>query len=273
MKNAPAPRANLQRRQVIAPPHPPLRTFTDHPHSSSLENSAPSFPFSGKHSALSFHTHSSPLHPSSFLLTYTGWGKNRFAVVGMQNTIPVLSFINYCIIFLTNNCKPTSAPPCIHQSSHFLVSYSLFCPLLTHNFCHSPKPGPGKSLSLITCASLCLSLAARDIYVPSTNYCSSYEPHFGATRDPFFTAPRPRCGSCSPWSTRRTWPTGDNVFPSPWKPSSPPWVSKSRGLGRWASSLKVESDYELGNRERQTPNVLTREGAPPQLCYALARTV
>ena len=33
-------------------------------------------------------------------------------------------FINYCIIFHTNNCKPTLAPPCIYKVnlifSHFI---------------------------------------------------------------------------------------------------------------------------------------------------------
>lgn len=76
------------------------------------------------------------------------------------------------------------------------------------------KLRPRESLSLDSCASLSLSLVARDIYVPSTNYCSSYEPHLCATRGPFLTAPCPWCGSCSPWSTRRTPPAGDSVFPS-----------------------------------------------------------
>ena len=37
----------------------------------------------------------------------------------MQNTefILVLLFINYCIIFHTNDCKPTCAPPCASKSS------------------------------------------------------------------------------------------------------------------------------------------------------------
>ena len=35
---------------------------------------------------------------------YTGWGKSRLTVVSMQNTefIPVLSFVNYCIVFHMN---------------------------------------------------------------------------------------------------------------------------------------------------------------------------
>ena len=40
---------------------------------------------------------------------YTGWDKNRFIVVCIQNTEFILAlFINYCIIFHMNNCKPTS---------------------------------------------------------------------------------------------------------------------------------------------------------------------
>ena len=49
-----------------------------------------------------------------YLKNDTGWGK-----VGLQlevyetEFILVLLHINYCIIFHTNNCKPTFAPPCI----------------------------------------------------------------------------------------------------------------------------------------------------------------
>ena len=45
----------------------------------------------------------------------TGWGKSRFTVVSTQNMqfILVLLFINYFIIFHTNNYKPTFASPCI----------------------------------------------------------------------------------------------------------------------------------------------------------------
>ena len=40
-------------------------------------------------------------------------GKSRFTVVSTWNTefILVLLFINYCIIFHMNDCKPTFAPP------------------------------------------------------------------------------------------------------------------------------------------------------------------
>lgn len=65
----------------------------------------------------------------------------------------------------------------IHQSSHFLVPHSLFCPLFTHNFYDSLTLRPRESLSLDSGASLSLSSVARDICVHSTNYCSSYEPH------------------------------------------------------------------------------------------------
>lgn len=66
----------------------------------------------------------------------------------------------------------------IHQFSHFLVPYSLFSLLFTHNFCLSLKSGPRESLSLDSYTSLSLSLVASDIYVPSTNYHSNYERHF-----------------------------------------------------------------------------------------------
>ena len=39
--------------------------------------------------------------------SYTAWGKSRFTVVSMQNRV-YSCIINYCIIFHTNNCKPTS---------------------------------------------------------------------------------------------------------------------------------------------------------------------
>lgn len=66
----------------------------------------------------------------------------------------------------------------IHQFSHFLVPHSLFSLLFTHNFCLSLKSGSRESLSLDSYASLFLSLVASNIYVPSTHYCSNYEPHF-----------------------------------------------------------------------------------------------
>ena len=41
-------------------------------------------------------------------------GKGSFTVVSTEiQFILVLVFIHYCIIFHTNNCKPTFAPPCI----------------------------------------------------------------------------------------------------------------------------------------------------------------
>ena len=40
-----------------------------------------------------------------------GWGKRRFTVEYMKQFIFVLLFVNYCIIFHTNNYKPTFAPP------------------------------------------------------------------------------------------------------------------------------------------------------------------
>ena len=69
----------------------------------------------------------------------TGWGKSRFTVVSMWHTefFLVLLFINYCIIFHRNNCKPTFAPPCIlillyfhrpvlcHPISYLLTSVQL----------------------------------------------------------------------------------------------------------------------------------------------------
>ena len=60
-----------------------------------------------------------------------------------------------------------------------------------------------------------LSLVARGIYAPSTNYCSSYVPRFWASRGPFLTTHCPQCESCSPWSPTRTQPAGDrnDVFP------------------------------------------------------------
>ena len=50
-----------------------------------------------------------------WLLIYTRCGKTRFTVVSEQNTeyILVLLFINYCVIFHVNNCKPISALPSI----------------------------------------------------------------------------------------------------------------------------------------------------------------
>ena len=38
--------------------------------------------------------------------------------MGVQSTefTLVLSFINYCVIFHVNNCKPAFAPPCTHAS-------------------------------------------------------------------------------------------------------------------------------------------------------------
>ena len=44
---------------------------------------------------------------------YARLDKSKFTVVSMQNTelILVLLFNNYCIIFHTNNCKPTFAHP------------------------------------------------------------------------------------------------------------------------------------------------------------------
>ena len=46
---------------------------------------------------------------------YTGWGKSELTVVSMWNTgfILVLLFINYYIVFHTNNCKPSFVPPYI----------------------------------------------------------------------------------------------------------------------------------------------------------------
>lgn len=44
----------------------------------------------------------------------TGLGKSRFTVVRRQNTefVLILKFINYCIMFHADNCKPILAPPC-----------------------------------------------------------------------------------------------------------------------------------------------------------------
>ena len=39
------------------------------------------------------------------------WNKNKFTVVRMRNSVYYLLFINYCIIFHMNNCKPTFASP------------------------------------------------------------------------------------------------------------------------------------------------------------------
>ena len=41
------------------------------------------------------------------------YGKSRFAVVCETQFILILLFINYCIIFHRNNCKPTFVPPCV----------------------------------------------------------------------------------------------------------------------------------------------------------------
>ena len=49
---------------------------------------------------------------------YPGCGRSRFTIVSMQTTgfILVLLLIHYCIIFHTNNCKPTWATPSIFRS-------------------------------------------------------------------------------------------------------------------------------------------------------------
>ena len=51
-------------------------------------------------------------------MEFAEWGKSRFTFVitHMKQFIPVLLFINYCIIFHTNNCKPTCAPLCMRLS-------------------------------------------------------------------------------------------------------------------------------------------------------------
>ena len=41
----------------------------------------------------------------------TGWGKSRLSCEYMKQFILVLLFINYCVIFHMNNCKPTFALP------------------------------------------------------------------------------------------------------------------------------------------------------------------
>lgn len=94
-----------------------------------------------------------------------------------------------------------------------LLLPALFWLLLHSNFCQSSKPRPVWSAH--PDVPFCLSLAARDIYGTSTNYCSSSKP-----------CPSAPClwrASCSPWSSRRTQPTGDrhSVFATPEKPFSP----------------------------------------------------
>ena len=54
-------------------------------------------------------------HPPVEKHWYTGWSKSRFTVVTTWNTefILPLVFINYCLIFHANYCKPTFALPWI----------------------------------------------------------------------------------------------------------------------------------------------------------------
>ena len=65
---------------------------------------------------------------------FSEWGKNKFAVVSTQNrVIFLLLFINYCITFHTNNCKPVFEPPphivygCSHATVAGWISYGREC--------------------------------------------------------------------------------------------------------------------------------------------------
>ena len=80
------------------------------------------FPICGKsprskpNHCLHVHTHTvACIYVKLSVTTFTGWGKNRYIVISMQNTWFSLKLllINYCIIFHTNNYKPTFSPPCI----------------------------------------------------------------------------------------------------------------------------------------------------------------
>ena len=61
---------------------------------------------------------------------YAGWGKSRFIVVSMQNEefVLLLLFINYCIIFHRNNCKPTFAHPAQSKSLYGYRSLKVSSP-------------------------------------------------------------------------------------------------------------------------------------------------
>ena len=50
-----------------------------------------------------------------------------------ETQFTLVSFINYCIIFQTNNCKTTFAPPCIKLLAHI---FFLFIVLSMHSCFH-----------------------------------------------------------------------------------------------------------------------------------------
>ena len=54
----------------------------------------------------------STLSRETMYIKNTRWGKSRFTVISETEFI-LLLFINYCIVFYMNSCKPIFATPCI----------------------------------------------------------------------------------------------------------------------------------------------------------------
>ena len=52
---------------------------------------------------------------------YSGMGKSSFTIMSTGNTEFVLLFINHCIIFHLNNCKPNFSHPCILNVKHIFL--------------------------------------------------------------------------------------------------------------------------------------------------------
>ena len=75
------------------------------------------------------HYLKSPSIFSVAILPRTGRGRSTFRVVSTE-FIFVLLFINYCIIFHTNNCKHTFAPHCVIMDImfYFIFILHILCP-------------------------------------------------------------------------------------------------------------------------------------------------
>ena len=56
-----------------------------------------------------------------FQFQNTGVGKRRFTVVSMQNSLCLYYHLSIIVLFITNNCKPTLAYPCIPSENVIII--------------------------------------------------------------------------------------------------------------------------------------------------------
>lgn len=76
---------------------------------------------------------------------YSGWASvgSQVSTGSTESVLGSLSFTSYCILFHTNNCTPTSAPPCVSPS----VASPHICPWSASRICPPSVGSPGPAMA------------------------------------------------------------------------------------------------------------------------------